>query len=249
MVAKLYNCDCLKVMRQLQDGSVVTIADPPYGIGRDWEKRDWRARMKYRDCKYMNLRPPAEFFAEMQRVSSNWILWGWNYFTDIMPPTNYLIVWDKMSNQNQVFRYSKCEIAGTSYKVPCNLISLGWDGYRMGEETGTKKIHPHQKPVALYRWLLREYVGPYFTGITILDPCMGSGACAIACRDVGVDYIGCETEPLFFSATVDRLKLAFEPERDRVEIVEIGDGNDTEKDAADRGCGLVHQQKACDSQA
>lgn len=209
MHAKLYHCDCLDLMRTLPDASVVTIADPPYGIGRDWEKRDWRSRIKYRGCTYMNKRPPKDFFDEMQRVSKHWILWGWNYFTDIMPPTNYLIAWDKMSNQNQVFRYSKVELAATSYKVPFNIVSLGWDGYRMGEETGTKKIHPHQKPVALYRWLLREYVGPDFTGIRILDPFMGSGACAIACHDLGVDYIGCETEALFFNATVERIRAAY----------------------------------------
>ena len=162
MKLRLFNQDCLTYMKSLPDKFFdVTIADPPYGIGRDWEKRDWRSRAKYKNCGYMNLKPSAEYFAEIQRVSKDWIIWGWNYFTDILPPTNYLIVWDKMSNQNSVFKYSKCEIAGTSYKVPCNIVSIGWDGYRMGEETGTKKIHPHQKPIALYRWLLETYVGNY----------------------------------------------------------------------------------------
>ena len=82
MKLRLCRRDCLEVMRELGDASVVTIADPPYGIGRDWEKRDWRSRAKYRDCRYMNQRPPREYFDEMKRVSSNWILWGWNYFTD-----------------------------------------------------------------------------------------------------------------------------------------------------------------------
>lgn len=232
MTVQLYPGNCLALMRTLPDRSVVTIADPPYGIGRDWEKRDWRSRAKYRDCRYMNVRPPAEFFAEMLRVSRDWIVWGWNYFTDMLSPTNYLIVWDKMSNQNNVFRYSKCEIAGTSYRIPCSLISLGWDGYRMGEETGTKKIHPHQKPVALYRWLLREYVGPDFTGVRVLDPFMGSGSCAVACIDIGVDYVGCEVEPMFFDSALQRIRAAGAGGRAEVTVIQQGEAYDKEENAA-----------------
>ena len=206
MKIKLYNTDCLQFMKSLPDKFFdVAIADPPYGIGRDWEKRDWRSRAKYKNCGYMNLKPSAEYFAEIQRVSKDWIIWGWNYFTDILPPTNYLIVWDKMSNQNSVFKYSKCEIAGTSYKVPCNIVSIGWDGYRMGEETGTKKIHPHQKPIALYRWLLDTYIG-YCPDGKVFDPFAGSGSLACACLDKWIDYYGCEIERTFFSATVERLR-------------------------------------------
>ena len=206
MKLRLFNQDCLTYMKSLPDKFFdVTIADPPYGIGRDWEKRDWRSRAKYKNCGYMNLKPSAEYFAEIQRVSKDWIIWGWNYFTDILPPTNYLIVWDKMSNQNSVFKYSKCEIAGTSYRVPCNIVSIGWDGYRMGEETGTKKIHPHQKPIALYRWLLETYVGSFCHDKKIFDPFAGSGALACACLDKWTDYWGCEIEKTFFDATADRL--------------------------------------------
>ena len=202
----LRNCDCLEYMRTVSDRYYdVCIADPPYGIGRDWEKRDWRSRVKYRDCRYMNVRPPKEFFDEMRRISKDWIVWGWNYFTDILPPTNYLIVWDKMSNSNPVFKYSKCEIAGTSFRVPCNLVSCGWDGYRMGSETGKKKIHPHQKPVDLYRWLLGTYLGNP-RGQKVFDPFAGSGSLAVACREKWADYDGCEIEPMFFEATMERIK-------------------------------------------
>ena len=234
MKVRLFQRDCLEVMRELADGSVVTIADPPYGIGRDWEKRSWRTRALYRKCAYMNARPGPEYFREMQRVSSDWIIWGWNYFTDILPPTNYLVVWDKMSQNNPVFKYSKCEIAGTTYRIPCNLVSLGWDGYRMGEETGTKKIHPHQKPVALYRWLLEAYVGPDFGDVTVLDPFMGSGACAIACRDKGVgSYIGCEVELSFFAAAEARIRAACGPE-DEITI-DKGDSNGKEQHTEPEG--------------
>lgn len=200
---KLVKADCLDFMRSQKDAAFdLAIADPPYGIGRDWEKRDWRSRAKYKECGYINKRPLPEVFSEIQRVSKHWIIWGWNYFTDILPPTNYLIVWDKMSNCNPVFRYSKCEIAGTNITIPCNLVSIGWDGYRMGEETGTKKIHPHQKPIALYRWLLREYAKDCRT---VFDPFAGSAASGVACLQLGYDWTGCEIEPMFFDAANKRM--------------------------------------------
>ena len=226
MDIRLVHGDCLEGMRKLADGSVVTIADPPYGIGRDWAKRSGTLRMRYRDCRYMNVRPPPEYFAEMLRVSSDWLVWGWNYFTDILPPTNYLLVWDKMSNNNPVFKYSKCEIAGTSWKVPCNIVAIGWDGYRMGEETGTTKIHPHQKPVALYRWVLETYL-PDRANVTVLDPFMGSASLAIACLDKGVGtYIGCEVEDMFFDAAEARVRTACGP-NDTITVERQG-GQDAE---------------------
>ena len=231
MRIRLIHGDCLEAMRKLADGSVVTIADPPYGIGRDWAKRSGTIRMRYRDCRYMNVRPPPEYFTEMLRVSSDWLIWGWNYFTDILPPSNYLLVWDKMSNNNPVFKYSKCEIAGTSWKVPCNIVAIGWDGYRMGEETGTTKIHPHQKPVALYRWVLETYL-PDRANAIVLDPFMGSASLALACRDKGVGaYIGCEIEDMFFAAAEARVRAACGPE-DEITIERQGG-----QDATDEGKG------------
>lgn len=201
---RLFERDCLEYMRSLPDGYYdFALADPPYGIGRDWDKRDWRSRQKYRDCGYLNLRPPKEVFDELRRVAKDWVVWGWNYFTDYFDPTNYLIVWDKMSNQNTVFRYSKCEIAATSVRIPCNLVSVGWDGYRMGEETGTKKIHPHQKPVALYRWILENYVKD--SSKRIFDPFAGSCASAVACMQKGYSWDGCEIEPMFIDAAARRI--------------------------------------------
>ena len=179
-----------------------TIADPPYGIGKDWEKRDRDTSRKFKNCGYKNDRIGKEYFDEIMRVSKHWIIWGWNYFTDILPPTNYLIVWDKMSNSNQVFKYSKAEIAGTDIRIPCNLVSIPWDGYRMGEETGKKKIHPHQKPVALYRWLLETYCPK---AKRIFDPFAGSGSLGVACQQLGRDYFGCEISKEFFDAARNRI--------------------------------------------
>ena len=200
---QLHHADCQKFMASIPMGYFdLVIADPPYGIGRDWERRDKNTRQKFTDS-YTNIeRPSPKVFDEILRVSKHWVIFGWNYFTDILPPTNYLIVWDKMSNCNQRFRYSKAEIAGTDIKIPCNLVSIPWDGYRMGEETGTKKIHPHQKPVALYRWILTTY-GP--KAKRIFDPFAGSGSLAIACRQMNREYVGCELDDVFYRATYTRL--------------------------------------------
>jgi site-specific DNA-methyltransferase (adenine-specific) len=215
-VIELLNCDCMEFMKGLPDGCFdLSISDPPYGIGKDWKKRR-RATSQYDGADYDNERPPREVIEEIIRVSKRWIIWGWNYFTDILPPTNYLIVWDKMANANQKIKYSKCEIAATNLHIPCNLVSIPWDGYRMGEETGKKKIHPHQKPVALYRWLL-DWYGPgnrddELWRATVFDPFAGSGSCGVACRERGYDYIGCEKSKAFYEAAATRLGISKEAE-------------------------------------
>lgn len=199
----LHNIDCVKFMSALPIGYFdLVIADPPYGIGRDWEKRDRDTSRKFRNLDYDNSRPSEQCINHLIRVSKHWIIFGWNYFTDILPPTNYLIVWDKMSNCNQKFHYSKAEIAGTDIKIPCNLVSIPWDGYRRGEETGMKKIHPHQKPVALYRWLLTTYG---CKAKSIFDPFAGSGSLAVACQQFGKDYTGCEVNKSFYESARVRL--------------------------------------------
>lgn len=190
-----YNIDCMEYMRRLPDKHFnLAIADPPYGIGADWKKRN--KGKAFAETTYRNSeRPTAEYFAELRRVSEHQIIWGWNYFADILGNTNYLIVWDKMSANNKAFHYSKCEIAYTDIHIPCNIVHIEWDGYRMGAERMTKKIHPHQKPIALYMWLLENYAHP---GDRIFDPNLGSGASRIAAWRMGFSFVGCEIDPIYF---------------------------------------------------
>lgn len=149
--------DCMDYLPQFPDNYFdLAIVDPPYGIGADWEKRN--KGEKFKKTSYKNEAIPGkEYFSELFRVSKNQIIWGYNYYTEYLGPTNYLIIWDKQSSMNQVFHYSKAEIAYSSIHIPCNLVSIPWDGYRMGRETGIKKIHPHQKPIELYEWILEHY--------------------------------------------------------------------------------------------
>jgi len=203
--ASLCLTDCMKLMAQYPDKHFdLAITDPPYGIGQDWKKRNKPTR--FSDTTYDNKQIPGrDYFQELFRVSKNQIIWGYNYFTEILGPTNYLIVWDKMSSNNKVFHYSKCEIAYTSFHVPANIYSISWDGYRMGKETGKKKIHPHQKPIELYKNLLTDYAK---SGDLILDTHLGSGSIAVACNELGFELTAAEIDPDYYNAAVLRVKEA-----------------------------------------
>jgi site-specific DNA-methyltransferase (adenine-specific) len=199
--------DCMTMMSRYPDKHFdLAITDPPYGIGEEWKKRNWK---KYRghgflETTYKNEKTPGrDYFDELFRVSKNQIIWGYNYFTDILGPTNYLIVWDKVSSNNNVVLYSGAEIAYTSIKRPIRVISVQWDGYKMGRETGQGKIHPHQKPVLLYEKLLLKYAKG---GDKILDTHMGSGSIAIACHNMGFDLTACEIDETYFNAALERIK-------------------------------------------
>jgi len=195
--------DCMVAMASMKDKEYdLAIVDPPYGIGQDWKKRTGNRTNLFKETSYKNKSIPSKkYFKEIFRISKNQIIWGYNYYTKYLGSTNYLIVWDKMSSNNTVFHYSKCEIAYTSIRIPANLISLQWDGYRMGSETGVVKIHPHQKPVALYQWLLKNYAKQ---GDKILDTHLGSGSSAIAADIMGFDFTGYEIDKDYYEAALDR---------------------------------------------
>lgn len=193
----------MELMKRYPDNYFdLAIVDPPYGIGEDWKKRN--KGKKHENSTYKNDSiPTKEYFQELIRVSKNQIIWGYNYFTEHLGPTNYLLAWDKQSNNNDVFKYSQFELAYISLKIPANLISIPWDGYRMGKETGNKKIHPHQKPVELYSHLLLKYARP---GDKIIDTHLGSASIAIACHDYGFELTACELDPVHYEASINRIK-------------------------------------------
>jgi site-specific DNA-methyltransferase (adenine-specific) len=196
------NGDCMALMAGYPGKYFdLAIVDPPYGIGQDWKKRD--KGPDFPETSYENeCIPGRAYFDELFRVSKNQIVWGYNYFAEILGPTNYLIVWDKMSGNNSVFRYSKCEIAWTSIRVPANIYSVPWCGYRRGRETGTRKIHPQQKPVQLYESLLADYAE---RGGRILDTHLGSGSIAVACHNLGFDLTACEIDKTYFGLAIERV--------------------------------------------
>ena len=177
----------------------LAIVDPPYGSGQDWSKEKMN-KGRYKGNYDNSLIPNSAYFEELFRVSKNWIIWGANYYTAYLVPTNNIIVWDKKAPQNNI--ESMGEIAYTSFKHPLRIIEIEWSGARKGIlESTTKKIHPHQKPVALYKWLLANYAKP---GDKILDTHLGSGSIAIACYDLGFDLTACELDPYYFKVMMKR---------------------------------------------
>jgi site-specific DNA-methyltransferase (adenine-specific) len=199
--------DCMDLMARYPDGHFdLAIADPPYGIGEEWKKRNWR---KYKghgfaETSYKNDKMPAkEYFNELFRVSKEQIIFGYNYFTDILGPTNYLIIWDKLGNSHSLVFYSDAEIAYTSIHIPVSVFRVQWDGHRMGKETGERKIHPHQKPVELYLKILRKYAKP---GWHVLDTHLGSGSSAVACHRLGIAMTACEIDPCYFNTAKKRIE-------------------------------------------
>jgi len=203
--ATLYLGDCMELMATLPDKSIdLAIVDPPYGIGQDWKKRNKGS--KFSDTTYKNECIPNDtYFKELFRVSKNQIIWGYNYFTEILGPTNYLIIWNKMSSNNKAFHYSKCEIAYTSFHVPVNIYSISWNGFFMGKEHGNKKIHPHQKPIELYENLLIDYAKQ---GDKILDTHLGSGSIAVACNKLGFNLTASEIDEEYFNTACKRIEQA-----------------------------------------
>lgn len=186
--------DCMDLMRSKPDKYYdLAICDPPYGIGQDWKKRKHTAD-KY-NGRYKNDKiPDRQYFEQLFRVSKHWIIWGYNYYTEYLHPTNYLICWDKGFSPTTSFS-SMFELAVTNIKVPAVIFKHDWDGARKELETGIIKIHPHQKPIALYKWLLTNYAKP---GQKILDTHGGSFSHAIAAYDLGFDLDIIELDPDYF---------------------------------------------------
>lgn len=196
------NEDNMELMARYPDNYFdLAIVDPPYGIGEDWKKRKNTAN-KYKGNYRNETIPTKEYFDELMRVSKKWIVWGWNYYINYFPPTNYLIVWDKKASEKTAF-YSQVEIAATNIKIPARIVECPWDGGRKGIETGIEKIHPHQKPIYLYKWLLDKYAN---IGDKILDTHLGSGSIAIACHDYGFELTGCELDKEYYEKAILRVK-------------------------------------------
>lgn len=138
--------------------------------------------------------PEPEYFEELGRISKNQIIWGGNYFD--LPPTRCFLVWDK-KNISESFSMSMCEYAWTSFNDNVKIIAIAPQGTK-----NEKRIHPTQKPVALYSWILRKYAKD---GFKILDTHVGSGSSLIACIRAGLEYWGYEKDPVYFRMANERI--------------------------------------------
>lgn len=205
---KLYNEDCMELMKRYPDNYFeLAIVDPPYGIGEDGSKNISRGGVaKPKDYKSFagndKQAPDKVYFDELKRVSRNQIIWGANHFISRIPyDSSCWIVWDKENGDND---FADCELAWTSFKSAVRRFSFKWAGMLQGDMKNKEtRIHPTQKPVALYKWLLTNYAKQ---GDKILDTHGGSMSIAIACHDLGFDLVLSELDKDYFEAGKKRLE-------------------------------------------
>ena len=202
----LHHTDCMAFMAGLPDKCYdLAIVDPPYGIGEDGASNHSRGKAakstKYAPKDWDGAIPSAEYFAELRRVSVNQVVWGGNYMTEHLPPRMGWIFWDKHMEAQD---FSDGELAWTSFDRALSKFDFAWNGMLQGDmRNKERRIHPTQKPVALYRWLLQNYAKP---GQKILDTHGGSMSIAIACDIEGYDLTLCELDKDYFEAGKKRLE-------------------------------------------
>ena len=222
--------DCMEAMKQFPDGFFdLAIVDPVYGDvtkgGYMTNNRGQRIgtgvayQKGYHAGLWNQQKTGAEYFSELRRVSNNQIIWGGNYFADLLPVSQGWIVWDKEHPDGMTF--ADCEMAWTSFNRATRLFKYMWNGMLQGNmKAKENRIHPTQKPVALYNWILKNYA---HKGDKILDTHVGSASSLIACHRAGLEYWGFEIDPVYYKAAKERL----EKETAQVNIMDILQGEST----------------------
>ncbi len=218
MINQIFNEDCLKTMSRMEDNSIdLVLTDPPYGIGaskflnrknysadgEEYKRGNSLASKKKYDIKeWDNKTPSKEVFDEIFRVSKNQIIFGGNYFIEMLSNSRCWIVWDKINGDNN---FADCELAWTSYNKSVQKYSFMWNGFIQQDMANKEeRLHPTQKPTELFKDILRDYA--IKNGYkTIYDPFMGSGTTAIACKSLGLDYIGSELDKDYYEIILKRL--------------------------------------------
>ena len=183
----------------------LAIVDVPYGIGEDGSKNHSRGKLAIaKNYKPFHgndkTAPDLDYFNELQRVSKNQIIWGANHFISKVPlDSPCWIVWDKVNGDND---FADCELACSSFNTAVRKFEWRWNGMlQQNMKDKENRIHPTQKPVALYKWLLKNYAKQ---GDKILDTHGGSMSIAIACHDMGFDLTLCEIDKDYYEAGVKR---------------------------------------------
>lgn len=198
----LYLGDCRDILPTLGRVDAV-VTDPPYGIGKDGQIKTTGGnggRKAYEFLGWDSVRPPPEVFDLIKSAANQHIIWGGNYFADLLPATGKWLVWDKGQRINQ----SDGELAWTSFDGALRIYTLN----RVALMTDGAE-HPTQKPVALMQWCLSFLPDAQ----TILDPFMGSGTTGVACVNLGRKFIGIEREPKYFDIACKRIAETYKQPR------------------------------------
>lgn len=199
-MVNIYNQDCMEAMAGFDDNRFdLAIVDPPYGInfakthtGNGWiirENKEWDKEI-----------PKPEYYVELFRISKNQIIWGANYMVENLPPSMGWIFWDKGQRN---FSLADGELAFTSFNRALRVFEMARGAHKAQDDKTGGKIHPTQKPVKLYEWLLMNYAKE---GDKILDTHLGSGSIAIACHNLGYDLEGYELDKDYYKAAKKRLQ-------------------------------------------
>ena len=190
---KITNEDNMKLMARYEDNHFdLAIVDPPYGI--DINNSGRLGHYGGKGKKWDKEIPNDVYFKELNRVSKNQIIWGGNYFD--LQPTRCFLIWDKQ--QPEGVSFASCEYAWTSFNKSAKTF------YMRPQNADKERIHPTQKPVKLYEWLLMNYAKE---GYKILDTHLGSGSIAIACHNLGFDLTACELDKDYYKNAIKRLKI------------------------------------------
>jgi len=204
---KVTNEDNMQLMARYPDNHFdLAIVDPPYGIGADNMTMGSGKNKKFKKGKtWDNLTPKKEYFKELKRVSKNQIIWGGNYFTDKLKPSRCWLFWDKGI-------YGDCdfadgELAWTSFDKVLRIAKIRYKGFLGADKI---RIHPTQKPVKLYEWLLMNYAKE---GDKILDTHFGSGSIGIACHRLNFELTACELDKEYFKTSIKRIKTEISQQR------------------------------------
>lgn len=204
---ELLNIDCMEYMRTVPDKYFdLAIVDPPYGIGESGKTNKSRGKLAiakdYKSFAGDDISPPTkEYFIELKRVSSNQIIWGANHFANLFESnSSSWIVWNK---ENGGSDFADCELAYSSFSSAVRMFTFRWAGMLQGNMKNKEiRIHPTQKPKALYDWLLANYSHP---DARILDTHLGSGSSAISAHYFGVsEFVGCELDKDYYDSALKR---------------------------------------------
>lgn len=205
---QIENIDNMELMARYQDKYFdIGIVDPEYGLNFSKYNRTNKAHNgervkanKYKNSDWDANPAGATYFKELQRVTKQQIIWGGNYFLDHLGNSKAMICWYK---HQPVDNFSDCEYAWVSFNKPAKVFDFPYYGNVEGKTSASEKFHPTQKPIALYKWLLKNYANP---GDKILDTHLGSGSIAIACEEMGFDLTACEIDKDYYDAALNRLE-------------------------------------------
>lgn len=203
---KITNEDNMKLMSRYEDNYFdLAIVDPPYF--EDYSKKNYtgndfsttKIKRQTKKIQHWDI-PDEKYFKELKRISKNQIIWGCNYYANLIPDVGR-IVWNKL---NESSTFSKCELASHSYGLRVDKFDFLWNGMLQSDMKNKEiRIHPTQKPVKLYEWLLMNYAKE---GDKILDTHLGSGSIALACHNLGFDLTACELDIKYYNAAIKRIK-------------------------------------------